>query len=413
MTKKSDPVRVFLTMEAGLAFTFALAFTLQGLYFVQEAGLRPLQLLLIGAALELSAFLLEVPTGVLADVYSRRLSVILGCVCLGVAMLLVGLFPVFGVLLAAQVVSAAGYCFLSGAQQAWLADEAGEERLGSLLMLGGQYGRVADIVGILATAALASFGVGVPIVVAGGCALILAAYLALKMPERGFQRPAPEDGPQERFTWAALTGTLRHGVREVRASHTLLFLIAAAGLYGASTEAVDRLNQFLLIRETGLPGGLSAANWFTLLALVGSLVGWLVTEPLRRRLDLSDAARVAGALRLVLLGSVAALLAFALAPGFAWAAAALTIHGVLAGLYSPLSSTWLNLGLDPRTRATVNSFAAQADALGQVGCGPLFGLAGNLWGVRAALALAALVRLPTLALLGRAGRVTASRPADL
>ena len=408
MHLKSDPVRVYLTMEAGLAFSFTLAFTLQGLYFVQEAGLRPFELLLIGAALELSAFLLEVPTGVLADVYSRRLSIVLGCACLGVAMGLVGLFPVFGVLLGAQVVSAAGYALLSGAQEAWLADEVGEERLGGLLLLGGQYGRVAGIVGILVTAGLARWGVGVPIVVGGVCALGLAGYLAWKMPERGFQR-VPQG---ERHTWAALTGTLVHGVREVRASHTLLFLIAAAGLYGASTEAVDRLSEFLLIRETGLPGGLSAANWFTLLALIGSVVGWLVTEPLRRRLDLSDAARVAGALRLVLLGTVLALLAFALAPGFVWAAGALTLHGVLRGLYSPLYSTWLNQGLDSRSRATVNSFAAQADALGQVSFGPLFGLAGNLWGVRAALALAALVRLPTLALLARAGRATVSRPAD-
>lgn len=279
MTTKSDPVRVFLTLEAGLAFVFALAFTLQGLYFVQVAGLRPLELLLIGAALELSAFLLEVPTGVLADVYSRRLSIVLGCVCLGVAMLLVGSFPVFGVLLAAQVVSAAGYCLLSGAQEAWLADEAGEGRLGGLLLLGGQYGRVAGIAGILTTAGLASFGVAVPILAAGGCALLLAAYLAWRMPERGFRRPPPE----ERHTWAALTGTLGRGVREVRASPALLFLIAAALVYGASTEAVDRLNEFLLIRETGLPGGLSPANWFTLLALIGSVVGWGVVEPLRRQ----------------------------------------------------------------------------------------------------------------------------------
>ena len=125
MLNPSDPTRVYLTLSATLSFAFTLAFTLQGLYFVTVAKLDPLQLLLIGATLEGAAFLLEVPTGVVADVYSRRCSVILGCLCLGIAMVLVAAFPIFWALLLTQVVSAAGYTFLSGAQQAWLADLVG------------------------------------------------------------------------------------------------------------------------------------------------------------------------------------------------------------------------------------------------------------------------------------------------
>lgn len=395
------PLRVFLIMEAGLAFAFALAFTLQGVYFVQVVGLSPLQLLFIGAVLEGAAFVLEVPTGVLADVYSRRASIVVGCVLLGVGLLLVGAFPVFGVLLAAQVISAAGYTCLSGAQQAWLADELGEERLGAALLLGGQYERAAGVVGMLGAAALARWGGPAAAILAGGvAALLVGAYLALRMPETGF-RPAP---PAERHTWAALTAPLVSGVRAVRGSAVLTALIVAAGLYGASTEAFDRLHDFLLIRETGLPGGLSTSDWFVALGLTGAVLGWVLIEPLRRRLDLSDAGQVARTLRLVLAGSVIALLAFALAPGFGWAAAALLVHGVLRGLYGPLFAAWLNQGLASGSRATINSFAAQADALGQVSFGPLFGLAGNIWGVRAALALAAVVRLPTLGLLARAAR---------
>ncbi|WP_221091072.1 MFS transporter [Deinococcus aquaedulcis] len=401
MLHSSRALRVYLVTEAVMAAAFALAYTLQGLYFVQTVGLTPFQLLLVGAALELSAFLLEVPTGVLADAFSRKWSVVLGCAALGIAMLLVGSFPVFGVILAAQVVSALGYTCLSGAQEAWLADELGEDRLGGALLLGGQYARVAGVGGILGAAGLAALGgPALCIVVGGGTLLALAAFLALRMPEQGFTRAAPG----ERSTWASLTAPLVQGVREVRGRPVLTLLIAAAALYGASTEALDRLNEFLLLRETGLPGGLSPEGWFIALALTGSLLGWAVLEPLRRRLDLGQPRQVARTLRVVLGLSVAALLAFALAPSFGWAAGALLLHGVLRGLYSPLYSAWLNQGLPSGSRATINSFASQADALGQVSCGPLFGLAGNLWGVRAALALAALVRLPTLALLSRAGK---------
>ena len=135
-------------------------------------------------------------------------------------------------------------------------------------------------------------------------------------------------------------------------------------------------------------------------------MGLAVTEPLRRHLEYLGGERRARVLHLLTLLSVAALLLFAFAPGFAWAAAAMTALSVLRGLYGPLYTAWLNMGLDSRNRATVGSLAGQADALGQVSFGPLFGLVGNIWSVPAALALAAIVRLPMLALLRLGGRAT-------
>ena len=296
MLKPSDPTRVYLTLSSVLSFAFTLAFTLQGLYFVTVAGLNPLQLLLIGAALEGAAFLLEVPTGVVADVYSRRRSVILGCLCLGVAMALVAAFPMFWALVLTQVVSAAGYTFLSGAQQAWLADEVGENRAAHLYLLGSQYGRAAGIAGIGATALLAPLGLAVPILVGSAVTLLLALYLWLRMPEDGFS-PAPQ---VERDTWAMLSGTFRQGLKEVQASRVLTLLMLTALLYGASSEALDRLNEFLLVREVGLPGGLSATNWFILLTLAAQVIGLGVTEPLRRRTNPADVRAAAATLRWVL-----------------------------------------------------------------------------------------------------------------
>ena len=68
--------RTFLGFAGALFST--MVFTVSGIYAVQEVGLNPLQLVLVGTALEASAFLFEVPTGVVADVYSRRLSVMSG-----------------------------------------------------------------------------------------------------------------------------------------------------------------------------------------------------------------------------------------------------------------------------------------------------------------------------------------------
>jgi len=395
-----DPKRVYLVLQFVLGLAFALAWTLLGLYYVQEVGLTPLELLLVGAVLEAAVFLLEVPTGVIADVSSRRLSVILGAVFLGLGMLLVGLLPSFWGLVLAMLVCAVGYTCLSGAGQAWLADEVGESAAAPLYLAGSQAGRGGGLAGIPLAAGLATWDLQVPIVLGGVLLLGLALWLRLYMPEQGFT-PAPAG---ERQTWRALTSTFRHGVGEVHRSRVLTGLMLAALLFGASGEALDRLKDFLLVKEVGLPGGLSAATWFAGLAFVTTAVGYTVTATLLRRLRTVTPEWAAFALRVVVVLSVVSMLVFAYAPAFWLAAVALTVYGVLNGLYPSLYTIGLNHGLEPSSRATVNSIASQADALGQVSFGPLFGVVGNITGVRAALALAALVRLPMLGVMRRVER---------
>ncbi len=71
----------------GIRGTFALFFTLwatvASVYRIEVVHLDPLRLVLLGTALEVSVFLFEVPTGVLADTYGRRRSVITGCILMG------------------------------------------------------------------------------------------------------------------------------------------------------------------------------------------------------------------------------------------------------------------------------------------------------------------------------------------
>ena len=75
-----DATRVYIVMEMAIALFLCMVFTTNSLYEATVAGLAPLQLVLIGTTLELSAFLFEVPTGIVADIYSRRLSIIIGYV---------------------------------------------------------------------------------------------------------------------------------------------------------------------------------------------------------------------------------------------------------------------------------------------------------------------------------------------
>src|SRR5256885_5700551 len=110
-----DPVRVWYLRTAGSALGDTLVWTLAPVYFVTVVGMSPLQLVLVGTFMELTVFLFEVPTGIVADVYSRRLSVVIGFFVMGAAIVFVGAVPEAWAIILGWSIWGFGYTFTSGA----------------------------------------------------------------------------------------------------------------------------------------------------------------------------------------------------------------------------------------------------------------------------------------------------------
>jgi DHA3 family tetracycline resistance protein-like MFS transporter len=140
--------RVFLLISGVTAFAGACAFTLNLVYQVQTVGLGPLELVLAGTALEVTCLVAQLPTGIIADLYSRRLSVIVGVLLTGAGTLLEGLVPAFLAILGGSVLWGIGATCLDGALEAWAADEIGEDRVGHVLTRGAQVGQAATVLGL-------------------------------------------------------------------------------------------------------------------------------------------------------------------------------------------------------------------------------------------------------------------------
>ncbi len=85
--------------------------TVQMVYFATHVTNDPFQLVLIWTVFQTSVLLFEIPTGVVADVYSRRLSVILGFLVTGIGNFLVGGFSIYFLVLAGMVVLGIGDFF--------------------------------------------------------------------------------------------------------------------------------------------------------------------------------------------------------------------------------------------------------------------------------------------------------------
>src|SRR5262245_8707966 len=90
---RSSALRVYLILSGVMAFASVLILTTLAIYYVVVVGMNPLQLVLVGTVFECAILLCEVPTGVIADTYSRRLSVIVGVFIMGGAFVLEGLVP--------------------------------------------------------------------------------------------------------------------------------------------------------------------------------------------------------------------------------------------------------------------------------------------------------------------------------
>src|SRR5579863_3084008 len=107
-----DAFRVYLTIEGFFALCFYMVATVNLVYQVEVAKLNPLQLVLVGTALETASFLSQVPTGIFADVYSRRLSIIIGVFLSGAGFILGGSFPRFDIILLSQIGWGVGSSFI-------------------------------------------------------------------------------------------------------------------------------------------------------------------------------------------------------------------------------------------------------------------------------------------------------------
>ncbi len=223
--------------------------------------------------------------------------------------------------------------------------------------------------------------------------------MAMSMREEGF-RPERREGARLRGSLAA---TAREGIAAVRAHHVLLLILGTAALHGMSTEGFDRLADLHLLEDIGLPSGrLALPVWFGILDGGALILGIGALALVKRRVHLRGQAPVARVLAVIDIVLAVTVIGFAIAASFWWAVLAFWVVGSLRSVRQPVFTAWINQGLDPKTRATVNSVGSQADAIGQAAGGPGIGLIARSISVPTALVVSGLLQLPALFLYARA-----------
>jgi DHA3 family tetracycline resistance protein-like MFS transporter len=397
----ADAARVYYWLTAGQTFLFCLITTVNMVYQVTVVGLSPLELVLVGTTLELVCFVFEVPTGLLADLKSRRLSVLIGVAGMGAGFTLEGSVPTFWAVIVAQVIWGISYTFTSGATQAWITDEVGEERIAAIFTRETQLGLGATFVGTALAGALGVINVRIPIIVGGLGMVALSLGLATVMPERNFH-PVPRT---RREGWASMGQSFTAGLRHARTRPVVRVFVLSSLLVGLASEAFDRLWTPHLLNQFPLPslfGSHSPALWFAVFGLIGTVISLTMSLLLNRVGPEVFASHHPNRLVAVGMGVQAVgMLGVAFAPGMWLLLGSRWLKDAASAVTWPVENAWVNRHIPSEIRATVLSMNGQANAIGQVVGGPPLGAVANRFGIPAALTISAIIWAPTVALFAR------------
>lgn len=408
MVRKLPPLTLYYLYEFAVSLLMTTMFALNMVYQVTVVQLSPLQLVLVGTTLEIAAFLGEIPTGIVADVYSRRLSVIIGVALIGLGFLLEGTIPTFAAVLLAQVIWGLGATFTSGAWEAWITDEVGPDVAGRAFVRGSQLGLLASLGGIGLAVLLGKIALNVPIVVGAIGLLVFAVVLIVLMPETGFT-PTPKE---DRNTWQTMAHTFTSGARVVRGNAMLLAILGVSLVHGLFSEGFDRLNTPHIL-SFGFPawGGLDTVTWWGIISVVGTLLSLAATTVVQKYVPMNKQRILIGGLAITDAMMLVGIIAFAWSGNIFLALGAFWVVGMARTIQRPFYSAWANRNIDSRVRATVLSMGSQLNALGQIGGGPAIGFVGNR-SLRAALTIAALLISPNFVLYRNAQGYHGENTAD-
>ncbi|GAP58686.1 uncharacterized MFS-type transporter YxaM [Arthrobacter sp. Hiyo1] len=381
---------VYLTLTLGNTLAASFIWGINTL-FLLDAGLSNLEAFAANAFFTAGMVVFEVPTGVVADGWGRRVSFLLGTVTLaGSTYLYFLLWQLSAPFLWWAVVSVLlglGFTFFSGAVEAWLVDALRftgyEGGLETVLGRGQMVSGAAMLAGSVAGGVIAqATNLGVPFLIRVGVLLAMFVVAFLLMHDVGF---TPERSAHPlKATRAVLDASIENGLKNPPVRYVML---AAPFSAGVGIYVFYALQPYLL-QLFGDPRAYSVAGLAAAIVAGAQVVGgWLaprIRRLVRKRTTVLILSGVVSASILVVLGFT----------NVFWVALALlTFWAMVDSAATPVRQAYVNDMIPSKQRATVLSFDSLMGSSGGVVVQPLLGRAADVYGYSASLAISGVIEL--------------------
>ena len=381
-----DPARVYVRVigfTEGLEWGFWLA---ASVWWIVILDLSPIQLVAMGAVLEVSVLISETPTGVVADLVSRRRSVVIAQVLMGLAYIWAVVSFNYWVILPAQALFGIGWTFRSGADTAWVTDElkglgrGEDDEIEKLLIRKHRFGILTALVSLSATMLIGTLtSVRTVAVIIGLVTIVVAGYLRLVMREDHFTPGREEE--------RGFVETLRAGMRVVVTRPRLRVLVGVIVVLDMGSEAFDRLGHKFFLDNGGWDDDslIGLGVLFLVLAVAGLGVNALAARALETG---SGVARLASLLLLV--AAIGATITMSTTM-LIFIGLGLMLQDSTREALWPVLEGWANRDAPSEVRATVHSLMGQVTAMGELAGGLALGVLAQATSVRLVLAIAAVL----------------------
>jgi MFS family permease len=376
--------------------------------FLLDAGLTNFEAFAANACFTAGMVLFEIPTGIVADRWGRRVSFLCGTLTLAATTgLYVLLWQLHSVFVWWAIISAflgLGFTFFSGATEAWLVDALAATRFDG--QLEGVFARGQVVIGVMTLGGSVAGGflaqltnLGVPYVARTAILLGMFVVALIMMHDLGFT-PARGKRPVAEMK-RILDSSVEHGLKvpAVRATMLAGMFSGGIGIYVFYALQPHLLNLWGNQKAYGIAGLVAA-----LVAAAQILSGFLT--PLIRR---AFRRRTSALLTLEAL-AVAMLALIGLAGNF-WVTTVLIMLWALAAYVgTPIRQAYLNGMIPSHERATILSFDSLINSTGGIVAQPLLGKSADIWGYQVSYLLSAAGSALALPFIARARRL--NTPAD-
>jgi MFS family permease len=362
--------------------------------FLLDAGLTNTEAFAANAFFTLGQVLFEIPTGVVADIWGRRTSYVLGALTLLISTLLYLWMwyihaPFWGWALS-SVFLGLGFTFFSGATEAWLVDglhfSKYEGDLDSVFARGSVVGGAAMLTGSVAGGYIAqASNLGVPYIVRSAVLGLTFLIAMIFMKDLGFTPDRSQTIPKQMrkiFKASIENGFRRPAVRWL--------MLGAPFSAGASFYAFYAMQPYLL-ELFGKSEAYGIAGLAAAVIAGAQIVGGLLVKRIRKLFSRRTHA--------IILSTILSVLALAVIGGtgnFWVAVVLLVVWAMVFAAVTPIRQAYLNGIIPSEQRATVLSFDSLMGSSGAVFSQPALGRVADVGGYSASYLVAAAVQLGAL-----------------
>jgi DHA3 family tetracycline resistance protein-like MFS transporter len=368
-----DTVRIYSATRFLIAFAFGTILPVYVLYF-RHYQMNLFEIALLAAVFEASILLFEMPTGLVADLYGRRISVIVSAIFSLVSGSVFILFPFLAGFLVAEIVGGLGETLRSGALEAWLVDslkhEGKEERVKSAFAAGTKFKSAGNLLGLILGGYLASLNMRLVWVPFTALFLILSLFLIMKMREE-----YRSGGKSSEKAKPGLLETVRKSIDILKSQRLILALLI---LFLFSEFAFETISQFWQVHfDENLSIPIRYFGWVLVMASVLTilLVDKITSLSEKLKHEFSS---------LLILESLflLSLLLIALTSSPLLAVAFFILLQTFVNFKEPIFLDIYNKHIPSAQRATLLSFKSLVGSGGEVLAGLCIGLVAQKYGLR-------------------------------